>query len=79
MPRVVPSSGQLIGHEIGTPHQLVERHLDRPTFRDGLLVEIGVAGDHLHAEQRAAELGHAAADIAEPTMPNGAAVHVAGR
>src|SRR6516225_10081204 len=52
-------------HEVGAPQQLVERHLDGAARGDRLLVEIGIAGDDLHAEETAAELGDAAADIAD--------------
>ena len=79
MPRVSVVERAVDRYEVGAPQQLVERHLDGAARGDGLLVEIGVAGDHLHAEQAAAELGHAAADIAEPDDADGAAVHVVAR
>src|SRR5262249_22753933 len=52
-------------HEVRAPQQLVERHLDRAARGDRLLVEIRIAGDDLHAEETTAELGDAAAAIAE--------------
>ena len=43
---------------------------------DGVGIEIGIARDHLHGEQAAAEFGHAAADIAEADDADGTALHV---
>src|SRR5262245_40592451 len=63
-------------HEVGPSQQLLERDLGGTARLDRRIVEIGVAGDHLHGEQPAAELGHAAADIAEADNADGAAVHV---
>ena len=63
-------------HEIGAPQELVELDLHRAAFRHRALVEIGIAGDHLHAEKTATELGHPAPDIAEPDDADGAASHI---
>src|SRR5262249_52272228 len=51
-------------------------HLGRAARGDRLLVEIGVAGDDLHAEEAAAELGDAAADIADADDADGAPLDV---
>jgi len=56
-------------NEIGACQQFVERDFRRAALGDGLVVEIGIAGQHVHVEQRLAEPGDAAADIAEAMMP----------
>src|SRR5262249_16405390 len=53
-----------------------EGQLGGAARRDRLLVEIGVAGDDLHAEEAAAELGDAAADIADADDADGAPLDV---
>src|SRR5262245_66647828 len=63
-------------HEVGAPQQLVERHLDRTARGDRLLVETRIAGDDLHAEEAPAELGDAAADIADADDADGAPLDV---
>ena len=62
--------------EVRSPQQFVERDLGGAALGDRLLVEIGVVGQHLHVEQRAAQPRDAAADVAEPADADGAAVDV---
>jgi hypothetical protein len=68
--------GTVDGYEIGAPQQLVQRHLGRASRADSLLIEVGVAGNHLHREQAATELGHARADIAQADNADGTTFHV---
>src|SRR5262245_58424267 len=75
MPRVPSSSGQLIDTKSARRNSSSSVTLTAAR-RDRLLVEIGVAGDDLHAEEAAAELGDAAADIADADDADGAPLDV---
>ncbi len=61
---------------IGALQQFVELDLLRAPFRDFRSGKIGVVGQHIHAEQALAELGDAAADIADADNADGAALRL---
>ena len=79
MLRVVSSSGQLIETKSERRQQFVELDLGGVALGNGLLVEERIVGQHVHVEHRRAELGDAAADIAEANDADGLVVDVVAR
>ncbi len=63
-------------HEVGGAQQVGQLHLLGAARRDLLFGQIGIAGEHAHAEEAARELGDAAADVAEADDAEGLARHV---
>ena len=62
--------------EIGAAHQIVEFDLLPAPRGDLLCGEIGIVGDHVHVQEALAQLGDAAADIAEPDDADGLALRL---
>src|SRR5262249_739306 len=60
---------------IGAAQQFIELDLLCPARGDLFTREIGIVGHDLHAEQAFAELGDAAADIADSDDAGGSALH----
>src|SRR5262249_52817648 len=71
-----PGHRAIDGDVVRPAQELVEFDLLPAPRRHLLGREIGIVGQHLHAEQAAAERGDPAADIAEADNTDGAAVHL---